>query len=525
MKFKNIKYFVLVAAIALSGACSSDYLDTYPTDEVSPETLLKDTKGIKIAVNGLAKLMVTQHVGSQGFNGEGTIKMYYGEYMGQNFRVNLPGWKNLIVGNFYDNVSSVYDYYPWHYYYKIIADANTIIEHVDSAEGTKDERQYLKAQALAYRAYSYTMLSQIYGYRWDDSNNGSQACLVLRTSENQPAELPLSPLADIYTQIYADLESAISLFDESNYDRRGENHLIDGTVAKAIFARAALAKKDYDTAKKYASLVKEEYPLMTVKQYQEGFANPNQEWIWSSHGASDEQLFYFSYQAYMAYNSSATAVRSYPKRMAKELYETIPETDIRRELFLDPTPFNTYNDKGVLVDGVYALDSGVTENGSEMDKLARDKFRDLNPAATVAAYMQFKIKANDMPGVGHLNHFRVSEMYLIEAEAEHFLGNDSEAAKILVELTKNSGRDEAYTCDKSGDEMFKEIVKYRGIELWGEGFDWFDMKRWNLDINRLEGKEGGNYPASLAGKIDAQSSHKWTWRTPNKEVDFSSELK
>lgn len=524
MKFKYIKYFAVATVLALSASCSSDYLETNPTDETSPNVLYKDTKGITMAVNGLAKIMVTQHI-SQGFNGEGTIKLYYGEYMGNNFRVDLPGWSNLINGGFYDNVSSVYDYYPWHYYYMLINNANPIIEKVDAAEGPSNEKMYLKAQAYAYRAYAYTMLAQIYGYRWDDSNNGEQKCLVLRNSTELPANLPLSSLKEVYASIYSDLDKAISLFDQSGYDRGGVNHFIDASVAKAIYARAALAKKDYSTAEKFAVEARAKAPLMSVAAYKDGFANPTSEWIWSSYGASDEQLHFYSYQAYMAYNSSASAVKSYPKRIARELYEQIPSTDIRRGLFLDPTDYN----------GTYVVNSGKTASGTEMDKIARKNFPALQATSSVAAYMQFKIKANDLPGVGNLNHFRSSEMYLIEAEAKHFLGNDAGASAILEELTAKSGRDVAYTCNKSGNELFKEIVKYRGIELWGEGFDWFDMKRWNLDIDRKEGKTdkdtgmdmigGGNYPASLAVKISASAEHKWTWRTPSREVDYNSELK
>ena len=201
--------------------------------------------------------------------------------------------------------------------------------------------------------------------------------------------------------------------------------------------------------------------------------------------------------------------------MSKELYETIPVSDIRKGLFLNP---EGYEDQYVLSDGVARADS-------QLDKDARTAFPDLQKNALVAAYMQFKIKANDMPGVGHLNHFRTSEMYLIEAEAKYFLGKEGEAAAVLEALNKTSGRDAQYTCNLTGAALFSEIVKYRGIELWGEGFDWFDMKRWGLSIDRKSAANGGNYPELLAVKVGADASHKWTWKTPAKEVDFNDVLK
>lgn len=513
MKIKNLKYLALSTVLFL-GACSDDYLDTYPTDETSPSEVFKNTDNVEMAVNGLAKIMVSQHLQQQGFNGEGTIKMYYGEYAGNNFRVDLPGWAPIINGQFFDNTTSIYNYYPWHYYYMIINNANEIIDKVDGVEGPEEKKQYLKAQALTYRAYSYTMLAQLYGNRWKDSNNGEHKCLVIRTSPEQPESLPLSSLKDVYVAIYADLDAAIKLFDEANYTRNA-NHKIDQDVAFAVYARAAIAKQDYETAELYAGKAKENYPLMSNADYKAGFANPTNEWIWSSYGASDEQLYFFSYQAMIAYNSSASSVRVYPKRMSKELYDMIPETDIRKEMFLNP---EGYEDQ-------YILATGVAEADSQLDADARAAFPDLQQNALVAAYMQFKIKANDMPGVGHLNHFRAAEMYLIEAEAKYFLGKEGEAASVLEALNQVSGRDTQYTCNLTGDALFSEIVKYRGIELWGEGFDWFDMKRWGLDINRKKASEGGNYPDLLGIRIGADATHKWTWKTPAKEVDFNDVLK
>ncbi|MDR2223455.1 MAG: RagB/SusD family nutrient uptake outer membrane protein [Flavobacteriaceae bacterium] len=515
MKIKFVKYIALAAVLSL-GSCSKDYLETNPTDQTNPETIYKDVVGIEMAINGLAKLMVTQHLDSQGFNGEGTIKLYYGEYSGANFRVNLPGWSSIINGKYFGDRTTKYDYYPWHYYYMIISNANAILDHVDNAEGADAKKQYLKAQALAYRAYSYTMLSQIYGYRWQDTNNGAQECLVLRKSGKDPVTMPLAPLKDVFATIYSDLDQSIKLFEQSGYkrDKIGQNFKIDGNVAKAIYARAALIKQDYATAAKYAAEARAGYALMSNEDYKAGFANPTGEWIWSSYGGSSEQLYYFSYQAQIAYNSNASAVRTYPKRISKELFDQIPDGDLRKGLFLDPKGY----------DGQYSKDTGeVLKVGDTnvfhpLDKDARAKWPELNKSAKVAAYMQFKIKANDNPGVGHLNHFRSAEMYFIEAEAEFKLGNEGKAIAVLEEVNKK--RNSGYKCTKVGAELLKEIQVYKGLELWGEGFDWFDQKRWNLDIIRKSGDKGGNYIESLCVPMMANDEHKWTWITPGRETDY-----
>jgi hypothetical protein len=464
-----------------------------------------------MAVNGLAKMMTMQYLGSQGFNGEGTIKMYYGNYPGNNFFVNLSGWAPIINGEYYSNITSVYCYYPWYYYYKIIANANSIIMKVDGATGSDAEKQFIKAQALTYRAYCFSMLAQIYGNRWSDSNNGATMAIVLRTDEST-GDIERSTLLDTYKQIYTDLDQAIALYASSGLSRSA-NYEMDANVAYAIYARAALTREDFATAESYAVKARTGYGLMTNTEYKAGFCTPNQEWIWSSYGASDETLYFYSYFSYIAYNSSASAVRSTPKCISRELFNKIPSTDIRKSLFLDPTGYT------------YTTSSGIAASTTALYKAAFAAHPTLYSTSSVFAYMQFKIGANDLPGVGNLNHFRSAEMYLIEAEAKYRQSKPvSEVQNLLIELNKTSGRDAGYTNEKTGIDLFNEIKLYRAVELWGEGFDWFDMKRWNDTIVRKAYANGGNFITSLAVTItpDNADKNKWTWKIPQRETDFNT---
>jgi hypothetical protein len=152
-------------------------------------------------------------------------------------------------------------------------------------------------------------------------------------------------------------------------------------------------------------------------------------------------------------------------------------------------------------------------------------FPDLQSNAVPYAYMNFKFKANDLPGVGNLNHFRASEMYLIEAEAKFFQNKAaSEVQGVLNALNATSGRDVKYVCTKTGTDLLNEIKLYRAVELWGEGFDWFDMKRWGDAIVRRNNANGGNFLTSLAVTINPQDKNKWTWSIPLRESDYNKGL-
>lgn len=497
---------IVMVGLIFGTSCSEEYLDTAPTSETATTTIFETAANAKLAINGINKLMTRQYLGSQGFNGEGTIKMYYGNYPGNHFFVNLSGWAPIINQEYYENISSIYDYYPWYYYYMIIGNANLIINYIDDAEGLESEKQFIKAQALTFRAYSFFMLSQLYCSRWKDSNNGATDGLVLRLDVST-GDQALSTLAEAYGQVYSDLDEAIRLYQSSG-KTRSNNYDPDINVAYAIYARAALTRQDYPKAATMAVNARNGYPLMSNSEYKAGFFNPNKEWIWSSYGASDETLYFYSYFAYIAYNSSASAVRTYPKCISKELYLKIPETDIRRDLFLDPKT------------DTYTTSSGVA--GAALKARAFALYPNLYSTATPYAYMQFKIGAADLPGVGNLNHFRSSEMYLIEAEAKYFQGGkEPEVQQLLVSLIKDSGRDPQYSCTKTGTDLLNEIKLYRAIELWGEGFDWFDLKRWGDGISRKNPTNGGNFITVLAVEFGPNVKNNWVWKIPEKETEYN----
>ena len=495
----------------LLASCSKDYMNTTPTSSTATPTIFESTENAALAINGICKLMTRQYLGSQGFNGEGTVKMYTGEYPGDNCFVNLPGWSAVINGTMHDNKTTIYNYYNWYYYYMLIGNTNAIILNIDDAKGAEAERQFIKAQALSFRAYSYMMLLQIYSVRWSDSNNGSADGVVLRL-DTSTDEMPLSTMADCYKQIYDDLDEAIRLYTESGLapDSK-DNYSPNIDMAYATYARAALNRQDYATALDKAVKARENHPLMSNDEYKSGFNTPNKEWIWSCYGSADETLFYYSYFANMAYNSSASMVRNYPRCINKDVYDRIPETDIRRGMFLDPKDYT------------YTKSTGVA--GKELTAYARTLYPDIYSTAKVYAYMQFKVSSTTQPGVGHLNNFRSAEMYLIEAEANYFLKNEKAAQASLNTLTRDSGRDKEYNCTATGTALLDEIKLYRKIELFGEGFNWFDLKRWGDSLNRTSTEKVGNYITALAVSYSPQDRNNWTWVIPSKETDYNKLIK
>lgn len=518
---KKILYALAGFGFLLS-SCADDYLDTMPESSTATGTLVENAENAKLAINGICRMMTQQYLSSQGFNGEGTIKTWYGNYPGNDFqKVNLTGWSSIINSIYHERNTSSYDYYPWYYYYKLIVNANALLVNMENMAGTESDKNYIKAQALTFRAYSYFMMSQLYCYRWVDSNNGASRGLPLRL-DLSTGELAASSLGEVYAQVYSDLDDAIAAFNASDNKRAAnDNYSPDLSVAYAIYARAALTRQDWSNAAKYAAMARQDYSLMTNEDYLSGFNTPNDEWIWSVYGASDQTLYYYGFFAYQGSNSSANICRNYPCAMSKALYDQIPETDIRRTMFAGPTA-EELEEKDAKGNYLIARNNSIATKGTFYSRIKKDYADKLFDTSKIAAYMQFKHVVADQPGVGHVNNFRAAEMYLIEAEAKCMLGASAgEIQNLLVELNKQ--RNPEYTCDKTGTDLLEEVKLYRRIELWGEGFDWFDHKRWNQPIDRKTYPESF-FHQTFAVTVEPSAENKWTWVYPAKECDYNDLL-
>ena len=515
---KKISIIALALAVLVSFGCSKDYLDTFPTSSTSPGSILGTTDAAVVAVNGLGKIMHRQYSAyGQGYNGEGTVRLYYGEYLGNNLmKGNSTTFRNDAIGSGFASNTSNLDSFAWYYYYMLIGNANTIIKEIDNAEGTDADKAYIKAQALTYRAYAYFNLAQVYGRRWSDGQD-KPSC-VLRLTGEEPDNLDRASQSEVFKQVYADLDEAISLFNASGKaNSRNSTHVVDLDVAYGIYARAALTREDWNNALKYSQMLHQKYPLMSVADELAGFSNPTGEWIWSIYGAEDETLYFYDYFCYAAYNAQTSTTRNYPILISRHLFEQIPETDIRRAWWLDPTgyegQFNTNTMKASSTSNAFTLygrDYATNVRGHEL----------LN-THLIYAYMNMKTSNNVQPGIGHLCLMRSSEMLLNEAEAQYRLGNEAAARDLLVELNATSKRDPEYTCEKSGQDLMEEIKLYRGIELWAEGFNWFDLKRWGDSISRKTYKEGGSWMSTYAVSFGPNEKNNWTYTIPRQETDYN----
>ncbi len=544
MKKYIFNLMIGIACISMPSltSCSSDYLETAPTESVNADDALASAENAYSALNGIARTMTCQqYAWTQGCAGETRIISIYENYPSQDYLYNYyaSGWSPIMNLKYSLRTNTSYTAYPYYYYYTIIGQANSILAKIDDAEGDEDMKAFVKGSALTYRAYGYEKLLHYYAPRWQDSNNGSAEGVVLRLDESTGSLAP-SDMATCYKQIYEDCTNAINSFQSSNFNRPATSVWIaNENVAHAVFARAALNKQDYATALIQAKLARKGYPLMGNMDYQSGFCRPTSEWIFGSYGDATENQWYWSYGTQYScngYYSYATACGA--GAIDKTLYQQIPDNDARKALFLTEDKFPSWSTE-ITKEKLYPNYGIIGYYSDDLSGEIYDYIMELHQATTPAMAApygldsydpnnwgcfydggQLKFFVFDTPGVHYMPFIRSSEMVLIEAEANYFLNNETDAQAALEELNASTERDPNYSCSKTGNDLFEEIVNYRALELWGEGFGYSDYKRWNRDIVRVGLAAGGNAAAPIATTIKA-SDPNWVWAVPQYETDFN----
>lgn len=485
-RYKVRVFSGLAALVFLLAACGKSYLQTDPTDRVPTAEALTTTAGCWKLLNGVDRILYSAQMGRQDMVGHGTNMMDM-DLMGEDMPIySLEDWfvSPYLWYESSDNANSATVYFNYFFYYEIINNVNLLIDSTNKAIGPDADKRAVLGQAYAYRAWSYFQMVQLFGQRYDASGNNTTMGVPLVLHSQQGAT-PRSTVSLVYQRINTDVDSAIALLD--GYSRTNKSNL-DKSVAQGIKARVALTQQDWNTAATMAAAALSSYSLMDSSTYMSGFNDyTNSEWMWGSHQQDNQTTYFASFFAYMSCNFPSLNVEQSPRTILDSIYRLIPNTDVRWQLW-DSTGTNTSFPVPVDASGA---DAGV-----------RIKF------------MQRKFKvANPQTSVGDIPLMRASEMYLIEAEAYSHLGQDAQAAAALYPLAKR--RDATYVpSNNTGAALLTEILFQRRIELWGEGFRFYDLKRLNLPLYRGRHTFMKSYQTNV-GVGDA----KWQFLIPQSELD------
>lgn len=387
---------------------------------------------------------------------------------------------------------------PMTYFYGWVNDCNKVISMYKASPDKQKESGV--GIAYAMRAMYYMDIAQIWGtlpYAADKS----APTAPIRSDENATTKhVARATNEEMFNFILSDLDNAERFIE--GYTRENV-YTPDLSVVYGLKARAYLLMENWENAEKYAKMAQSGYTMMSEEEYlsrTNGFNTPTSSWMFGltfmdTHDnitANDGDCSWGSQMILEVLNSEMGYAANYgmPKRIDAHLYSTIPATDFRRKLFTD-----------------FALDEmdRETEKDAIIAELAKqsdvpeqiyESMAELSDSKKIGGVsLKFRPKNGE-----HQNQYkawtvsvpmmRVEEMKLIEIEAAG-MQDESRGIQLLEEFAKT--RDPQYVYGKHKSDAYynystggfrNEVWWQRRVELWGEGFSMYDIKRLQKGIIR-----------------------------------------
>lgn len=404
---------------------------------------------------------------------------------------------------------------PWTVYYNWIKNCNTVI----SLAGAEPAADKIEGAGIAYamRAFFYQDLAQMFAQKtYGEDKEAETVPLVTEDATVDFAHNPRATNEKMWAFIISDLDKAETYLE--NYDRGSDKTKPNLSVVYGLKARAYLVMQDWANAEKYAKLAQTGYEVMSADEYtsrETGFNTPNESWMFCMKYNADDRCILendgdcswgtqMSLELDPATNEGYASGFGAPKIIDRHLYSTIPATDCRKKCFIDFSVNNLSKEQQLEKVAEYSDYPSWILNSASKAKLS-------SPAGFA---LKFRLAGGEeghkSQYIGYLQSIplmRVEEMKLIEAEAAGM--QDLARGKQLLEAFAKT-RDPQYVYGKhneaygntSTSAFQNEVWWQRRVELWGEGFSTFDIKRLNKGIIR-------NYSGT-----NHQEDYRWNTTTP-----------
>lgn len=422
---KNIiKYTFFILSFFLINSCN--LLDQESLDGTATDEVFKTADGLRSARLGLYSLLGNQN--------------YYGGY----YPLMIDAHSDNGSTGGYDIESldelgeqrltppNLYNERLWIALYGTINAANRILDNINNVEDLEDvEKKDIKGEALFVRALGHFDALRTWGEHW---NQNSEWGVPLATKTQEVDDiLGRSTVAEVYTQIIADLTEAETLVSDENKS----NIYINSNAVKALLARVYLFSGDKVNAAKYANeiIASGKYALFGDKEFSRLY----------SERQTKESIFElkFDLQNRSLYNS-LTYKR--PEAVRPEISFLVSK-DLGD--FLQKRLGDVRNSTVSLKDN----DNSINPDGRSQKYRGEDK-QD-NPAYIL----------------------RYAEMYLIAAEG---LGKDK-GLEIINILRQKRGLPVLRAIDLDTDAKYlNALLDERRSELNMEGHRYYDLARFDL---------------------------------------------
>lgn len=451
---KNMKNTIHILAIGmltilLIPSCSG-FLDTTPSNRVSSETAMLTLRDADLAVGGMYdRTKTTSYYGA--------AMTLLGDNRGDDFQprsLATGGWIELYSLKYAPNLNTYFAL--WDRCYNTIMRANAILEGWENlpAQSASEvaQKNDIKGQALAVRAFCHFDLVRSYGYPYLKDNGQSLGVVIVNKTiaPDEALEMERSTVAETYTFILNDLQESLPLL--SKLKNTGK---FNYWGARMLQARVCLYKGDYEAAFLAAADVINNSPYNLVSN--EGYLND----LGTQGGA-------------------------------ETIFEILVGADRQQDMDANNNFDGVYNNIWHANPGMGRL----IPTQAWLDLMAEDPADVRGKVISVGDGLEGTTWIKKFPGIGgdfkrnNPRIFRLTEAYLIAAEAALATSRQSDANTYLDVIRKRANPDNpAITC------TLDEVLKERRKEFIGEGHRFFDLMRLGKTVERV----GGFHFAQLDG--------------------------
>ncbi len=486
---KNIKYTAVAFALSSVFLVGCNDLDTEPMGS----TITSEQKGETVEANpAMVEASVTGITASVNLYGNAIGDSFHNDFgfgalmMGMDSRgtdmvctdIGYNWFTSYLTFEDLDN-TYVLTYNFWNTMYNQIYSANAVAKTI--ALDTEDKTlQYYLAQALAIRAFDYFNLAQMYQHTY--VGNEEAPCVPVLTDLNADEAAangcPRSTVKDTYAQIMSDLDNAIRMLESTDMTRP-DNRYVSKEVAYGLRARVNLVMNNWAAAAADAekAIAGSAAPLSMTAVSAPGFTEI-EDWMWGILIAETDRVVttgICNFPSHMGSLNYGYASVGAWRQINKKLYNSIPDTDVRKGWFLDANKVS------------------ASLSPDQQAYVAANNC----PAYTQVKYAPYQGVLGTSTNASDIPLMRVEEMYLILAEAQAMSGNATQGAATLENFVKTY-RDPAYKClATTPADVQNAVWMQRRVELWGEGFSYFDLMRLKKPLDR----RGGGFQAAYVFNI------------------------
>ncbi|XWW45857.1 RagB/SusD family nutrient uptake outer membrane protein [Fibrella sp. USSR17] len=448
--------------LTISGCKDSTLLEVKPRTAADSQTALTTPEGFDAAINGIYDRLQSTALYGRDF-------LAVSEALSDNAQFTNKSGRLVNENRNVQNASFV----NWATSYFAINQANLVLDNIPKvtfAPADTARRNRFQGQAYFLRALLYHDLSRAYAYdpgvEVASQSRGGVPIILTGVTDQASITFPARPaIADVYKQIYSDLQNAIATFTKTNSTAPAYGNL---QASQALFSRVALYNKDYATVVKYATdAIAGPIKLSPNASYIGGWRAPQ----------NPESLF----EVQFAVASENIGVNT----SLQTTYTTLVRTGDRSTTggFGDLVP-TTLGATSFISD----LEAEKSTTGAVLD--IRRQLYELGTAGRGTAFIETTkfLGKNGTINLDNVPVIRVSELYLNRAEANYFLGNTTAALADLNTIRTRAGLP---TVTLAGDVLLAEIYRQARLEFGFEGHRWFDLKRTGQNVVKATAQGGG----------------------------------